>query len=274
MQLGIFAKTFAASEAMASLRAVSQAGYSVAQFNLACLGLPSLADSIAPQIARSVAKASQKTGVAVPAVSGTYNMIHPDIAVRETGLRRLAVLIASSRTMGANTVTLCTGTRDAQNLWRNHPENRSSEAWRDLRTEMSKAVALAEAHGVDLGVEPELANVVDCAEAARRMIEEIGSPRLRIVLDPANLAEVVSAEQRCAIVDRSIDILADRISFAHAKDRDAAGAFVAAGRGVIDFPHFIRGLRRIGFNGPLIAHGLHESEAPYVAKFLEGALCA
>jgi sugar phosphate isomerase/epimerase len=274
MLLGIFAKTFAASEALASLEAVRQAGYSVAQFNLACLGLPSMPDAIAPPIARSVAEASQKSGVAVPAVSGTYNMIHPDIAVRETGLRRLALLIASARSMGVSTVTLCTGTRDAQDLWRSHPENRSAEAWRDLRTEMAKAVALAEAHGVDLGVEPELANVVDCAEAARRMIEEIGSPRLRIVLDPANLAEVVSAEQRRTIIDRSIDILADRISFAHAKDRDAAGGFVAAGRGVIDFPHFIRGLRRIGFNGPLIAHGLRESEAPNVAKFLEGALRA
>ncbi len=55
---------------------------------------------------------------------------------------------------------------------------------------MLKAVALAHANSVDLGIEPELANVIDSAAAARRLIDEIASPRLRVVLDPANLVEV------------------------------------------------------------------------------------
>ena len=239
---------------------------------MACLGMPSMPDAIPEAAIESIAEASRETGVAVPAVSGTYNMIHPDARLREAGLRRLAVLLAAAAKFGAPLVTLCTGTRDGEDMWRRHPGNATEEAWRDLRTEMLKAVALAHANGVDLGIEPELANVVNSAAAARRLIDEIASPRLRVVLDPANLIEVAPDAERRALIERAVDLLADRISIAHAKDRDPRGAFVAAGQGVIDFPHFIRTLRAGGFDGPLIAHGLAESEAPEVARFLKGAL--
>ena len=59
---------------------------------------------------------------------------------------------------------------------------------------------------------------------------------------------------------------------AHAKDRHADGSFVAAGAGVIDFRHFVRTLRRAGFDGPLVTHGLSEAAAPAVATFLRGVV--
>ena len=51
MQIGIFAKTFSATGALPVLNAVKQAGYEVAQFNMACLGLPSMPESVAPALA-------------------------------------------------------------------------------------------------------------------------------------------------------------------------------------------------------------------------------
>ena len=86
---------------------------------------------------------------------------------------------------------------------------------------MEAAIAIAERHDVDLGIEPELANVVDSAAKARRLIDELRSPRLKIVLDPANLFETETAEEQRRIVAEAIDLLADRIVMAHAKDRDA-----------------------------------------------------
>ncbi len=54
------------------------AGYGATQFNMACIGLPSMPDAIPPEAAASVAVAARETGIAIVAVSGTYNMIHPD----------------------------------------------------------------------------------------------------------------------------------------------------------------------------------------------------
>jgi sugar phosphate isomerase/epimerase len=268
MQLGIFAKTFAATGAPASLEAVRWAGYDVAQFNMAVLGGPSMPEAIAQAECEEIATASRASGVAIAAVSGTYNMIHPDLAVRADGLARLAMLTRAAPLMGTRLVTLCTGTRNPTDQWAHHPDNASAAAWSDLLTEMAKAASLAEQCGVDLGVEPELANVVSSPELARKLIVELASARIRIVLDPANLFETASAAEARTIVAKAVDMLADRIVMAHAKDRRADGSFAAAGSGVIDFGHFVRTLRHAGFDGPLVTHGLSEAEAPTVAAFL------
>ena len=272
MQLGIFAKTFAAQGAAASLNAVRDAGYAVAQFNLAVLGGPTMPEKIAPAVCAEIAAASAQSGIAIAAVSGTYNMIHPDKTAREAGFAGLATLIRAAPLMGTRLVTLCTGTRHPTDQWAHHPDNAGAEAWRDLLVEMARAVAVAETCDVDLGIEPELANVVSSAALGRRLIDEMQSPRLKIVLDPANLFETAPAAETRAIIAEAVDLLADRIVMAHAKDRRADGGFAAAGAGVINFPHFIRRLRAAGFEGPLVTHGLSEAEAPGVATFLQRVL--
>lgn len=270
MRLGIFAKTFAGADPATVMGAARAAGFDAVQYNMACSGLAAMPDELTGAQVAAVADASRAAGVAVAAVSGTYNMIHPDPAVRAAGLRRLAVLIDHAAGMGTGMVTLCTGTRDAEDQWRHHPDNATPEAWRDLMEEMGKACALAEARGVRLGVEPELANVVDGARSARRLIDELGSPAVAIVLDPANLFEVADGAERARLVEEAVDLLGDRIAMAHAKDRHADGRFATAGKGVIDFAHFLRVLRGAGFDGDLVTHGLAAEEATEVAAFLRG----
>jgi sugar phosphate isomerase/epimerase len=212
--------------------------------------------------------------VEIVALSGTFNMIHPDMRVREAGLRSLAEVTKAASCMGAPLVTLCTGTRDSEDQWRGHPDNARPEAWRDLLAGMARALELAEAADVDLGIEPELANVVDSAEKARRLIDEMKSRRLKIVFDAANLFEVVPDGERRDIVARGVGLLADRIALAHAKDRNADGSFATAGKGVLDYPHYLATLRRNGFDGPLVTHGLGADEASGVARFLGATLAA
>ena len=268
MRLGIFAKTFAGTDPLTVLQAAKDAGYAAVQYNMACSGLPAMPDALTRAQTAAVAQASAASGVAIAAVSGTYNMIHPDAGVRATGLRRLGVLIDHAAAMGTGMVTLCTGTRDPDDQWRHHPDNARPEAWRDLLEEMAKACALAEAKGVRLGIEPDLANVIDGAEKARRLIDSLQSPALAIVLDPANLFEVEPLARQRDILSHAVDLLADRIAMAHAKDREPSGGFVAAGTGVVDFSHFLNRLRAAGFDGDLVTHGLTAEEAPGVATFL------
>ena len=272
MRLGIFAKTFPGTDPAAVLAQVKVAGFATAQYNMACSGLPPMPDEIPPEVAAAIAKATEQKDISLCAVSGTYNMAHPDPAVRADGLRRLEVIAAACAAMGTSLITLCTGTRDPDDQWRGHPDNSSPEAWRDMREEMEKAVAIAERYGLGLGIEPELANIVDSAAKARRLLDEIGSPALAIVLDPANLFECAELSEQRRIVAEAIDLLADSIVMGHAKDRTASGAFATAGQGVLDYPHYLTCLRAIGFTGDLVTHGLAAHEAPGVAAFLSGLL--
>lgn len=268
MRLGIFAKTFPGDDPATVLGAARAAGYACVQYNMACSGLAPMPDALPPETAAAVSSAARAAGVGIAAVSGTYNMIHPDPAVRATGLRRLSLLIDRAAAMGTGMVTLCTGTRDPDDQWRHHPDNATPEAWGDLLEEMAKACTLAEARGIRLGIEPELANVVSDAAAARRLIDRLQSPALAVVLDPANLSERAEAAERDRIIGGAIDLLADRIAMAHAKDRHPDGSFATAGTGVIDFAQFIRRLRAAGFDGDLVTHGLAAPEAAQVARHL------
>ena len=272
MRIGVFAKTFPGREPDAVLRQSAAAGFEGVQYNMACSGLASMPDEIPGDAVKSVADAARETGQHIFAVSGTYNMIHPDPAVCRAGERRLAVIAAACRGMGSPLVTLCTGTRDPDDQWRHHPDNTTPEAWRDLLASFEAAVAIAEKHDVLLGVEPELANVVNSAAAARRLIDEIKSPRIRIVLDPANLCEVAEPAERRRVIADAVELLADRIVMAHAKDRAADGRVATAGQGVVDFGHFLSCLKQVGFDGPLVAHGFEAEEASGVAAFLRRQL--
>jgi sugar phosphate isomerase/epimerase len=270
--IGIFAKTFPGTDPLTVLGSVRRAGYRVAQYNMACSGLPAMPDAIEGEAADAVAAAARQTGVSLAGISATYNMIHPDAAVRRRGQESLAAIAAAAHAMRTRLLTLCTGTRYPNDPWRHHPENDAPDAWRDLLAAIELAIAAADAHDVDLGVEPERANVVDSAARARRLLDEMRSPRLKIVLDPANLVGTEPAQEKRRIIAQAIDLLADRIVMAHAKDRAADGRFAAAGTGVLDYPHFLRCLAASGFDGPLVAHGLEPAEAPGVARFLSGSL--
>ena len=274
MRLGIFAKTFSGNDPLGVLRAAGKAGFDCVHYNMACSGLPAMPDSLPATDCAAVLQASVTSGVAICAVSGTYNMIHPDPSVRALGLERLGILIRNAAALGTTMVTLCTGTRDAADQWRHHPDNTSPAAWRDLLDEIGKACALAEAHKVRLGIEPELGNVVCDAAAARRLIDTLQSPALAVVLDPANLFEVVSLAQQRDTIAQAVDLLADRIGMAHAKDRSPLGDFATAGKGVVDFPWFLGRLRAAGFAGDLVTHGLAATEAKEVAAFLTATLAA
>lgn len=272
MHLGIFARTFPGDVPAAVLAASTAAGFDGVQYNMACSGLPSMPEEIPERVAEDVAKARRLTGQQIFALSATFNMAHPDAAHRQDGLARLDVLASACTMMGAGLVTLCTGTRDPDDQWKHHAENRSPEAWADMLASFEVAVKIAEAHDILLGVEPELANVVDSAPSACRLIQAMASDRVRIVLDPANLFEVAAPAEQRRLVEEAVDLLGDRIVMAHAKDRKPDGSFAAAGKGVIDYVHFCARLDAAGFDGPLVTHGLAADEAADVAVFLRQLL--
>lgn len=268
MKPGIFAKTLAGSTPLEVLRAAAKSGYNSVQYNMACSGIGALPEIVTPEIAEAVRAASIATGVEIAAISATYNMIHPDLSKREAGRRSFAAIAERAASMGSRLLTVCSGSCNAQDQWSHHPDNQSPDAWREMLSEFETLIEIAEKHDIFIGVEPELANIVDGAAKARTLIDTLGTPRIRIVLDPANLFEIATPEISRNIIASAVDLLADRIIMAHAKDRQADGSFATAGKGVIDFDHFVRCLHRNGFDGSLVTHGLSAHEAGGVATFL------
>ncbi|HEX6557273.1 MAG TPA: sugar phosphate isomerase/epimerase [Ktedonobacteraceae bacterium] len=272
MRLGIFARTFSRPTMEGVFDAVREHHLDCVQFNMACAGLPTLPDEIEPSLAIRIHDASMSRGIEIAAVSGTYNMIHPDIKVREVGLRRLRVLASACHGMGTSVITLCTGSRDPEDMWRWHPENASSQAWSDLLSSMEVALRIAEEEQVTLAFEPERANVVSTAARGRALLAAMQSPHLKVVMDPANLIAPGDERQMSKVLDEMFDALGEHIVIAQAKDRGADDAFKAAGEGILDYDHYVYLLRAVAFDGPLIMHGLGEGQVDSALQFLCGKL--
>ncbi len=276
MHVGIFAKTFVRSKLEDTLDAVSQHGIRSVQFNMSCAGLPTLPESIDEVLADSICDALRTRGIVMAAVSGTFNLIHPNHDIRDIGLTRLRALAKVCKRLGTSIITLSTGTRDPENMWRRHRDNDTPGAWADTRAAMAEALHIAGQYQLNFAFEPELSNVVDSAQKARRLLDEMQSANLRVVIDPANLFHQGDLPRMAEILDEAFDLLGDAIVLAHAKDlsRDGEAGQQAAGTGALDYDRYVCLLDRIGYQGPLILHGLSEDEVDGSVTFLQEKLSA
>jgi sugar phosphate isomerase/epimerase len=270
MKIGIFAKTFNRPTVKELFQAIASCGIYSVQFNMSCAGLETFPGNLSSDVVQRITDAAAQTTIELAALSGTFNMAHPDLAVRRDGLEKFKLLCEVASRLRIPVVTLCTGTRDPSNMWKWHADNDSKEAWDDMVQSIETALIVAEKNNLILAFEPESENVANSASRARRLLDELRNPRLRIIIDPANL--ITPKRNQKEVLDEAFTLLRDAIVIAHAKDRNNDFESCAAGKGILDFEYYLRCLKKIGFTGPLIMHGLEEKEVRYSCEFLERIL--
>ncbi len=274
MRIGILMGTFSRPTLEARLDAVKASGLDCVQLSMDCAGTPAMPDRIDPELADRIRLAAAARGITMASVAGTFNMSHPDAEHRRAGLLRLGVLASACRSLGTPMIHLCTGTRDRDNMWRRHPDNDSPEAWCDMVACTREAVAIAKQADVVLAFEPEVNNVVDSAKKSRRLMDEIGSPHLKVTMDAANLFHAGELARMAEVLDESFALIGKDIVLAHAKDlsHDGDAGHEPAGHGRLDYDRYVSLLHAYGFKGPLLLHGLSESQVPGCVAFLRKKL--
>jgi sugar phosphate isomerase/epimerase len=274
MRLGILSKVFVRPTVEAVFDAVAAAGLECVQLNPESAGLAPMPDVIPAELAERIRRAAAARRIAIASVQGTFNMSHPDAEFRRAGLRRLQAIAAACQPLGTSIIAICIGTRDRENMWRYHPNNDSPEAWGDMIACMGEAVEVARQAGVTLAFEPEVTNVVDSAQKARRLLDEIGSPHLKVTMDAANLFHTGELNQMAEVLDNAFALVGHDLVVAHAKDisQDGEAGHEAAGHGRLDYDRYFSLLHTYGFNGPLLLHGLAESQVPGCIAFLREKL--
>lgn len=268
LELGIFARTFRRDSLDATLRAAAANAFRLIHFNFACAGLPSLPDALEPETCRRIRDAFIEHHLVMLGVSATYNTIHPDRERRDVETARAVRVIELGPTLGTGIVSLSTGTRDPDDMWRRHPANEDPASWSDLLNTVSRLVQAAEQAGVVLGIEPERNNVVSSARRAIRLLGELRSASLGIILDPANLVDPARPETQHAVLEEAFDLLAPWTVMVHAKDVVATG-HVAAGLGLLDYGYVFELIRHHRLEVPVVIHDVDESDVDRARAFVE-----
>ena len=218
MQLGIFAKTIPRPTLEETLDAIADHGLTHVQFNMSCVGLPTLPDRLDEDRCIWMARQFRDRGLTMAAISGTFNLCDPDPIQLDENLRRLGVLAAACRWLDTRIITLCTGTLDPEDMWRWHPDNVRRSTWNHLIAGVREAVKIADRHEVTLAFEPEINNVVNSVSKARMLLDEVDSPWLKAVIDPANLVRPGEMHRIAEILDEAFDWLGPDVVLAHAKE--------------------------------------------------------
>ncbi len=273
-RLGVFARCYDERTADGLGRLAAADGFSLVQLNLSALGLPTLPDEseLRDLDFAGIAGVFAAHGVGVWGLSCSYNMAHPDASVRTAQTAAAVRLIRRAPELGVAAVTLCTGTRDPDDMWRRHPDNDSAAAWADMRGSLDALLDAAEAAGVRLAVEPEPGNVIADADAAVRLVRELGERAhgVGFILDPANLAGGRESDDVADVLRDAFARLGSATVCVHAKDVVPWERRLAGSPG-LDFGLVRRLHAELPHEVPVIIQDATPAQLPGVRALVEGA---
>ena len=277
MDLGIFSPEICAKNIPELFEKAKNYGLTQMQFDFLSICDEEMPAVITEDQLNEISNCAKETGIKIVAINGTFNMAHPDREVRLLGVERFELITKASKKLSCGLVTICTGSRNTESMWTPHPQNDSKEAWDDMAETMRALLSIAERYDLLLGMETEASNIIDTPQKAVKIIQEMESKRLRIIMDCANLfrAGMAKKENVKPVISEAFELMGEYVTLAHAKDiMEGEGfEFYGAGKGIVDFAFFYCELKKVGYKGGMILHGTREeSQIPESVSFLKSVL--
>ena len=97
------------------------------------------------------------------------------------------------------------------------PANEWEKQYALLKDSVLRMAETAEKTGVNIGIEPVADHTLDSPELTRRLLDEVNSPRLKLIFDPANLLLPQTAQKQDEIFQKMIDLNGDQVEVMHIK---------------------------------------------------------
>lgn len=217
---------------------VSQLGFKCGHLALSKVidDFPTTDEALTPGLAMYMKNVFAANHVDI-AVLGCYlNLANPNPEKLAQIIHRYMAHIRFASWLGCGVVGTETG---APNETYTHvPECHGEEALQTFITNLRPVVKYAEQMGVVMAIEPVWKHIVCNPVRARRVLDEINSPNLQIILDPVNLLDISNYQQQVDIVDEAIALLGPDVAMVHLKDfvvEDGKLVSVGAGLGQMDY---------------------------------------
>ena len=164
------------------------------------------------------------------------NLANPNRQQLEKTVHRYMAHIRFASLLGCGVVGTETGAPNETYTY--VPECHGEEALQTFITNLRPVVRYAEQMGVILAIEPVWKHIVCNPARARRVLDEIASPNLQIILDPVNLLDISNYKEQTAIVEEAVELLGPDVAMVHLKDyvvEDGKLKSVGCGFGQMDY---------------------------------------
>lgn len=200
--------------------------------------------ALTPGLAMYIKKVFAQNDVDI-AVLGCYlNLANPNPEKLAKITKRYLAHLRFASLLGCGVVGTETGAPNE--TYTAVPECHGEEALQTFIQNLRPVVQYAEKTGVILAIEPVWKHIVYNPARAKRVLEEIASPNLQVILDPVNLLDISNYAQQKEIVEEAIDVLGEDIAMVHIKDfkvENGKLVSVGAGLGEMDYTAIMKFIR-------------------------------
>jgi len=253
--------------------AISSKGFRATQLAFTKAFIQPADSYMTPEQLTHIRDVFSENNVAIPVMGCYISASDRDPAVLNAAKEKFAQCLRASVLLGAG----CVGTETTHFTF---DESEREAAYARLLDFTRYVVREAEACGAIVGIEPVAVHTLNTPELTRRLLDDVPSDNLKVILDVANLLtpETVSPEAQAEVLTRCIDLFGDKITVLHVKD----GVFNGErkwvnrplGEGVMDWAHMLPRLRQV--NDSLCAPredvwpGRAEEECVLMHRWMEG----
>ncbi len=230
-------------------------------------------DPLAPdwKAAAKITDCFDRHGIEIAAIFGYVNVVDPVPERRKRGDARLEALLTNWKRLGCRNVSTETGTFNPKSDWLDAPQNATEQGYLQCRAALEKWAKAAEKAGAILSIEPYWRNVIDSIDRADRLFREVESPALKLVMDPNNYFRKEDLPKMRPMLEEMFRRLGSHIVLAHAKDVKPAPdgtELPAAGKGVLDYPLYLRLLAELDRPLDLILEHLTLDDVPRARDYV------
>jgi len=166
---------------------------------------------LSPGLASMIGEAFDRQGVSISVLGCYVHLFDRNEEQRRTNIERFKELLRHARSFGCSIVAAETGT---------NPGNEYNEQdWVNMRNTLRELAEEAERWGVYVGMEAANGHLIGTAPELRKMLDEVPSSNIGVVLDPGNLLTTGNFERQNDVIEEAFSLLGERVIAAHAKDR-------------------------------------------------------
>lgn len=222
---------------------VHQLGFKCGHMALAMVidNAPVTDEALTPGFAMYLKKLFAKNELDI-AVLGCYlNLANPNKEQLAATVHRYMAHIRFASWLGCGVVGTETGAPNETYSFA--PECHTEEALQLFIENLRPIVKYAESMGVVVAIEPVYRHIVCNPKRARRVLDEINSPNLQIILDPVNLLDISNYQNCNEIVEEAIELLGPDVAVVHLKDfvvEEGVLKSVGCGFGQMDYTSIIK----------------------------------
>lgn len=198
-----------------------------------------------------------------------------DNAVRRAVIARIKAGNRVARLLRAGAHLIRPGSLNPAGSWTPHPDNHRPECLDRFVASLREIADDAEANGVTVVVESHVVSIMRSPEVCAEVVDRVGSPRIRIVLDPVNHFESIDQAFHSTERLRQIfDILGPIAPIGHAKDLRVGNDLVThleeavPGEGILDYTTLLTRFQQANPDGYLLIEHIPPSKVPIASAYI------